>query len=283
MRAIASVIILMKEESCGLRDVLAAVFAQEYKDIEVMLLSSLPIPELPQEYPLEVIRAAKNFPGKALNQAFARAKGDYLVVLDARALPRNPRWLHSLLGHFLDKEVAAVGGWGCDPERISFPQTSYRLDLAGFLADPELGLSNVCCAYRREVWERHPFRDSLKQCEDKEWAFRVLKEGQVVVMEYAATVYYIPPEAPPGEAAFRQYWEKNKAFSSFLNRNALDPWEYGKKVFGQAWRKRDPSLLRRGVRAYRLSRRLNYEMGDLASICKARVRFFKGLDFLQHP
>lgn len=275
MRVIASVVVQFKEESPELPDVIRTVFSQEYKDIEVILLASAPVPEaVLKEFPVRVIET-DGPPGKRLNEAFEAAQGTYVAVIDSHAVPRHSRWLHNLLSHFIDEEVAAVSGHCWDPERITMPVSHYRQNLPNFIQNPEFSLDNTNCAYRRSTWEKHPFHESLLDCVDREWAFRILQEGYYITMEYLAGVHFQPPESGLGPAAFRRYWYRSKIIASFLNKEALHPWRFGKKVVRKAWETKDLGRLRTGVEALWLSRKLHYEIEDLGDLFDARLRFLK--------
>lgn len=263
-----SVIVFEREEGFKLRDVVASVFDQDFKQIEVLVKAQHASVEDLGDFPVEVLPIRSECLGKELNEAFAVANGPFVVVLDSRGIPRHHRWLNNLLDHFSDPEVAAVCGHNWDPELI-IPNTSYRQDLSMFLKEPRYGLSNINAAYRRSLWERQPFNESLKLLENRDWALKVLKEGYSIVMEYAASIHF-KEETPTDIAAFKAFWEECQAMATVLTTD-IHPWRSGLK---RAWRKRDTGPFMDGMRAALALRRLRREYCRM-DVYKARERFRK--------
>lgn len=216
MQPVVSVVIRLTRKDSLSEALIANLYAQDIKGIELVLLPTYPahFPELTDRYPLRVLEVPGTSPGAALNAGFAATTGRYVIVLSPRAMPRDYHWIATLLRHFADRKVAAVSGWDYDLDKLPFKDSYYRQDLLDFLSDPRFGLSNVNAAYLREAWEQHPFDEDLEACEDKEWGYRVLQAGYEVVLDYEARTHYTQDE--DAEEAFKRYWRAHRSIARFL-------------------------------------------------------------------
>ena len=68
------------------------------------------------------------------------------------------------------------------------PQRRIQAWTGGSLHIDTTWFFNVCSAIRRDVWEAHPFSDTVLFGEDQEWSLRVLLEGYRIVYEPEAVV-----------------------------------------------------------------------------------------------
>ena len=48
---------------------------------------------------------------------------------------------------------------------------------------PFQGLSSHAGSWRASLWERFPYNESMESAEDREWSWRVLKEGWVIALD----------------------------------------------------------------------------------------------------
>jgi hypothetical protein len=69
-------------------------------------------------------------------------------------------------------------------------------------AHPTWGFSNHASSWRRDVWQQYPFDESLDAAEDKEWALRVLAEGQRVIAYRADLMVSLEHRWKNGAIAF---------------------------------------------------------------------------------
>ena len=133
--------------------------------------------------------------GRALNAAAGKASGEILVALSAHACPAHERWLAFLLGHFDSVQVGGVYGrqlprrdaWPpvrVDYERCYGPESVVHESVANVF------FSNANAAFRRSLWERFPFDETLPACEDQAWARCVVDAGYRIVYDSRATVYH---------------------------------------------------------------------------------------------
>jgi rhamnosyltransferase len=188
-----SIIIPARNEAANIGACLEAVMAQPCsRSREVIVIdsgSSDGTAEIVEKMPgvrLVRVDAGEFGHGRTRNLGAKLATGEFLVFLNADALPRGQDWLSGLVAGFAgDERIAGVYGRhvprsGCHlymardllramPEHRMEKTRAGRLD--NFL------FSTVSGAMRREIWQRYPFRDGIGIAEDQEWARRVLAAG----------------------------------------------------------------------------------------------------------
>lgn len=201
-----SIIIPAKNEEKNISACLNAVFAQEISyAFEVIVIDSGSTDHtvhLVKEFPtirLLEIPAESFGHGKTRNLGAATATGEFLVFLNADALPANSLWLSELIKP-LQQEEKRAGIFSqhlpkkgcflymqrdlsqCMPPTPSIRTQSQNLDFMIF--------STVSCAIRRSVWEQLPFDNDILIAEDQQWAKTVLKNGYSILYEPASRVYH---------------------------------------------------------------------------------------------
>jgi rhamnosyltransferase len=135
---------------------------------------------------------------KALNQAAKEAKGEFLVVLSADAVPATNQWLSFLLRHFDNPKVAGVYGRHVPRTRFIWNPV-YLIELARLrakypsksrvlcLSDTH-SFSNANSAIRRSLWGEHNFDERLFEVEDYEWSGWAQRAGYCIVYDADAAV-----------------------------------------------------------------------------------------------
>lgn len=191
-----SIIIRTKNEERWITPCLQAVFGQDVKDIEVIVIdnhSTDKTVEKAKRFPVQVLVVDDYLPGKALNVGFNAAKGEFIVCLSAHCIPVNGQWLSHLLTNFKEKDVAGVYG---RQEPMSFSSDFDKRDLLiTFGLDRRVQVKdsffhNANSMVRREVWKKIPFDDQVTNIEDRLWAEKILKAGHKIVYEPLASVYH---------------------------------------------------------------------------------------------
>lgn len=255
---------------------LARLYQQIGCDLSVWVVSSAPAVDLAQaqhEYPIETYE----FPGGTstaamLNEVFGRAEALLIATLDAGWMPRDDHWAQNLTRHFASTEVAAVSGADFDPQRVSVQKPYYQQDLLDYLAEPEYSLNFGNAAFRRDLWRRRAFEASNFVCADKHWAYRMLRAGHQVIMDYEARCH--TGEAPSPEALFKRYWAMNLSFGAFIQARR-DIKQLGQKALVETWRKRSVSDLARLYRMWPLIKAKRYWQKDAAQVVLARQHFVR--------
>lgn len=195
-----------------------ALYQQTHRNHDVLIVGTCPPPDLSRVMDRFPVAFCELPPGSSvaamLNEACARHEHEIVVALAADAMPRNAHWLVTMLGHLARPGVALVSGADWDPTRITVQAPCYRQDLLDFLAAPHHGFSFENAAFRRSHWKHQPFEASNVTCADKQWAYHWLRQGEEVVIDYAARVH--PGRERTEEERFRRYWFMSLAFGEFI-------------------------------------------------------------------
>jgi rhamnosyltransferase len=124
---------------------------------------------------------------RAHNAGASVASGDIVIRLSGDAVPADSQWLSRLTAPFSDGRVAYT--WG---SQILPPSGRYSVweQLVQFLLyrDRENSVNRRVTgragtvlggnmAVRRNLWQRHPYDESLPQAEDYAWAHHRLRSG----------------------------------------------------------------------------------------------------------
>jgi rhamnosyltransferase len=157
--------------------------------------------------------------GGALNTGTAAAAAPVVVALSAHAFPRSDDWLERMVAAFADERVAAACGEPFDFDGA--PLTAARIqDVELARRNRFWGYSNAAGAYRRELWERHPFREDLPGSEDKEFAWHWQRDGYVVMIDPQLCVDHDHSHDPLPDV-FRRARREALGFGMYLD---LDPY-----------------------------------------------------------
>ncbi|MBU0574071.1 MAG: glycosyltransferase family 2 protein [Candidatus Margulisiibacteriota bacterium] len=192
-----SIIIRSYNEEKWINACLDAVFKQDYKNFEVILVDNESKDQTilkAEKYPIKILNIKDFLPGKAINLGIEASTGEYIVCLSAHCIPVNEKWLANLLKDFEgDDKIAGVYG---RQEPLSFtPDTDKRDLLTVFGLDKKIQLKdsffhNANSMIRRDIWKKIPFDDKITNIEDRLWAKEVLQAGYKIVYEPEASVYH---------------------------------------------------------------------------------------------
>lgn len=201
-----SVIIPAKNQGENIKKCLDAVLAQDCPHVfEVIVIDSgseddtVAIVNGYENIRLIEIGADEFGHGLTRNMGAQTAKGDFLVFLNADAIPQDHNWLSSLIAEFAgDDRIAGVYSRhvprsGChlymarDLEK-SMPAKRMEKSRAGRL-DFFL-FSTVSAAIKKTAWSAYPFLDEILIAEDQDWAARVLQGGYKLVYNPASIVQH---------------------------------------------------------------------------------------------
>lgn len=195
-RPLVSIIIRSKNEERWIHSCLLGVFSQTYDAVEVIVVDNCSTDRTvkrAQEFPVSVIQIDNFLPGKALNEGIRACKGRVIVCLSGHCIPVNASWLEILIRDLSDPTVAGVYG---RQEPLSYSSDFDKRDLITvFGLDKKIQLKdsffhNANSAFRREVWERFPFDETVTNIEDRVWGQQVISAGMKLVYEPEARVYH---------------------------------------------------------------------------------------------
>ncbi len=120
-------------------------------------------------------------PGKILNEAVKKAKGEIIVINNIDAVPQDSGWLTRLveplikdinLGAAVSRQIAR------DDEYFIVKKDHDRFFNREFI-DQLRGTSfySASCAVRKTLLIKHPFDENMKHFEDAEWGLRAAGAG----------------------------------------------------------------------------------------------------------
>ena len=191
-----SIIIRTKNEERWIGHCLKAIFSQEYKDYEVIIVDNESTDKTlnkVKKYPVKVVNITNYTHGKALNKGVENSKGDLLVFLSGHCIPHDNNWLNNLIIEFNNDRVAGVYGRQL-PMNFSSPIAKRDL-LITFGLDKKIQKNdsffhNANSAIRRTVWDKVKFDEYVSNIEDRLWASEVLKLNFEIVYTPEASVYH---------------------------------------------------------------------------------------------
>lgn len=197
MKKNVSVIIRTKNEERWITQCLNAVFSQNYKNFEVIIVDNKSedktIEKIKQFKIKKIVMCDRYLPGKALNLGIKESEGDYIACLSGHCIPVNESWLGNLVKNFEDKNVAGVYG---RQEPMSFTSNADKRDLAiVFGLDRKVQIKdsffhNANSMIRKDIWRSIPFDPETTNIEDRLWAQKVLRGEYRIIYEPEASVYH---------------------------------------------------------------------------------------------
>jgi glycosyltransferase involved in cell wall biosynthesis len=229
----ASVVIRVKDEARALGELLARL-ARQTAEHEVVVVDSGSRDggdAVAERAGARLVRIApERFTfGRALNVGVAECSAPVVVALSAHAFPRDGGWLERMAAALDDPAVACAFGPEHDAQGAPL-RAPVRQDAALLRSRPRWGYSNGAGAFRRELWERHPFREDLPATEDVEWALWALSEDdRVCVLDPALAVDH-DHSRDSLRACFERYRREARGYALVLDeppygtREALREW-----------------------------------------------------------
>ena len=199
-----SIIIPAKNEGKNIRRCLDIVMAQECSRIfEVIVIDSGSQDDTParvkenKNIRLIEIRPDEFGHGKTRNFGAKMAQGNFLVFLNADAIPQDRHWLSALIDEFAgDDKIAGVYSRhvpknGCHlymARDLEKSMPAKRMEKARVDRHDYFLFSTVSAAIRKDIWSAYPFLDEILIAEDQDWAARVLQGGYKLVYTPASIV-----------------------------------------------------------------------------------------------
>jgi 2-desacetyl-2-hydroxyethyl bacteriochlorophyllide A dehydrogenase len=199
-----SIVIRAFNEERWLPEVFRAIDRQTYRDFEVLLVDSGSVDrtrDIAAAHGARIIRLrAEDFTfGHSLNLGVQEARGSFIGIISAHAIPTDEHWLERLITPLRQPDTAMVFGGqrghavskfseARDFERV-FPPKPLVMD------DDHVFVNNANSAIRRDLWEQHWFDEGLPGLEDAEWAKYWIPLGKKVLYVPAACIYHVHTES----------------------------------------------------------------------------------------
>lgn len=191
-----SIIIRTKNEERWITQCLRAVFAQDYPSFEVILVDNKSKDSTVKKalaFPVKLVEIDKFLPGAAINDGIRASRGDILVCISGHCIPVSKNWLKNLVADLKDPKVAGVYG---RQEPLPFTPDVDKRDLINTFGldkrrqKKDSFFHNANSAFRRDLWEKIPFDETVTNIEDRVWGEAVTAKGYEIVYEPEASVYH---------------------------------------------------------------------------------------------
>jgi len=213
-----SIIIRAFNEEQHIRRLLKGISEQTLLDIQIIIVDSGSTDgtlAATSGYPVEVVNILpEHFTfGRSLNIGFAAARSDLVVMASAHVYPVYPDWLDQLLAPFEDQNVGLSYGKQRGTERSQFSEQQifkHWYPDASDLHQAHPFCNNANAAIRRDLWELHPYDETLPGLEDLEWSKWAQGEGHRIAYVAEAEVIHVHGESQRG--IYNRYRREGMAF-----------------------------------------------------------------------
>jgi len=215
---ICSIIIRAYNEEKHVKRLLQGIQEQDVSDVQIILVDSGSTDgtrAAASAYPVEIVEIdPRDFTfGRSLNLGISAARAPFIVIASAHVYPVYPDWLTKLLQPFEDPKVGLVYGKqrGADTTQFSehqifhhwFPDVSVKKQSHPFC-------NNANSAIRKELWQLHPYDETLTGLEDLEWGKWVQEQGYSIYYIAEAEIIHVHNESLDG--IYNRYKREAMAF-----------------------------------------------------------------------
>jgi len=199
-----SIVIRAFNEERWLPELFESLHRQQYRDFETLVVDSGSIDrsrDIATSNGARLVRLrSEDFTfGYSLNIGIEAARGLFIAIISAHAIPTDEHWLSRLIAPLRRPGTAMVFGGqrghavskfseARDFERV-FHSKPMSMD------DDHVFVNNANSAVRKDLWEQHRFDEGLPGLEDAEWAKYWIPRGFEVIYEPSACVYHVHTES----------------------------------------------------------------------------------------
>lgn len=227
-----SIVIRAYNEENNIARLLAGIDQQSLREVEIILVDSGSTDatvEIAAQYPVRVvaIQPEKFSFGYSLNQGIAAARGELIAIASAHVYPVYPDWLQRLLAPFHDPQVGLAYGKQRGAASTFFSEHQI---FAHWFPEESIGrqphpfCNNANAAIRRELWEKHPYDETLSGLEDLEWARWAMENGSAIAYVAEAEVVHVHNESPEG--IYNRYRREAMAFKRLFPEERFGLWDF---------------------------------------------------------
>ncbi len=199
MKLNVSIIIPTRNEEIYIKECLDAIFDQNTDlQFDVLVIDSSSTDQTTRivksfsSVKLVSIKPEEFGHGKTRNTGARMTAGEYIVFLNADAIPANKNWLTILIDSIKqDRSFAGVFSRHIPRKdchlymerdiRCSMPAS--RKVISRFNSRDSLLFSTVSCVMPRSIWQQYPFDDHILIAEDQNWAKNILDQGYRIVYQ----------------------------------------------------------------------------------------------------
>ena len=194
-----SIIIRGNDKAHWLKILLKRLYSQKEKNFEIIFANNNSKDETTEL--LKSFKVKKNFliqkykPGLAINKCLKHAVGKYTVIISSHCIPVNNYWLTEYLD-YMEKNLNIAAAFG---RQIPLPGTSTKdqLDLniifrnESSVTKNDSYLNNANSIYRTDFLKKNLFNNTVTNIEDRLWAQKVNKKGNLIAYTAKSMVFHI--------------------------------------------------------------------------------------------
>jgi rhamnosyltransferase len=211
MQPKVSILIRTKNEEVWVEKVIEKLFAQTYKNLEIIIVDSgssdktLGIVAKFPEIKLRQIKSEEFNYSAAINIGVRASDAKYIGIFSGHSVPYSLQMIEKAVD-LLEKNinVAAISGnYFALSDASLFDQFTGYLN---YLRKPKIEhqavwLTNTHSLIRRERWEEYNFDESLLEgCEDYDWAVEMISRGYDVIKTKDFTVRHSHNHVPNSQS-----------------------------------------------------------------------------------
>lgn len=199
-----SIVIRAFNEERWLPEVFASLHRQQYRDFETLVVDSGSVDrtrDIATENGARIVRLrSEDFTfGYSLNIGIEEARGSFVAIISAHAIPTDENWLARLIAPLRQSDTAMVFGGqrGHAVSKFSEARDFERIfhSKSMIMDDDHVFVNNANSAIRKDLWEQHRFDEGLPGLEDAEWAKYWIPRGFKVLYEPSACIYHVHTES----------------------------------------------------------------------------------------
>ena len=200
-----SIVIRAFNEEQHIGRLLYGISQQNFSNPEVILVDSGSTDrtlEIANQYPVKIVHIKpEHFTfGRSLNLGVSAASGEFVVLISAHCFPVYPDWLDLLTKPFENNKVALCYGKqrGGNTNHYSEHQFFRKFFPDNSVFEQAHPYShNANAAIRRELWQMHPYDESLTGLEDLAWSSWAMDSGHEIAYVAEAEVIHLHHETMP--------------------------------------------------------------------------------------
>jgi glycosyltransferase involved in cell wall biosynthesis len=227
-----SIVIRAYNEQEHIERLLIGIAHQSLQDHEIILVDSGSTDatlEIASRYPVRVVHIdPQEFSfGRSLNRGIAEARGRTVVIASAHVYPVYPDWLARLNAALNDSGVAAAYGKQRGDATTKFSERQFFAQWFPDDSQPRQShpfCNNANAAIRRELWEQHPYDETLTGLEDLAWARWAMSQGWAISYTAEAEVVHVHREPP--RQVYNRYRREAMAFKQLYPEEKFGLWDF---------------------------------------------------------
>lgn len=232
MAAKCSIVIRAYNEEKHIGRLLTGISQQDFPDVETILVDSGSTDrtaEIAREFGVKIVTITpQEFTfGRSLNRGIEAAVGEFIVIISAHCYPVYPDWLSQLLAPFSDPQVAVSYGKQRGGETNQYSEHQWFKQYFPDHSLPRQGhpyCHNANSAIRRDLWEQHPYNETLTGLEDLAWGSWAFESGHAISYAAEAEIIHLHDENPA--QVYNRYRREAIAMKHVLPHSRFTLWRF---------------------------------------------------------